>query len=48
MNPENVWRRVLLALSMGGLFAGATLLSGGVCGGGGGMGYESQPVVPGK
>lgn len=42
MKSEGAWRKVVLALSVAGLFVGATLLSGGKCGGGGsGMGYAS-------
>lgn len=45
MKSEKTLRRIRLALSIAGLFAGATLLSAGHCGGGGGGGggYFIQP-----
>jgi hypothetical protein len=44
MKSEITLRRIRLALSIAGLFVGATLLSAGHCGGGGGGGgYFIQP-----
>lgn len=48
MRPDNALRKVLLALSIAVLFAGATCLSDGMCGGGGGGGYRSSPSIAGK
>ena len=48
MMPGNAMRKALLAFSIVGIAAGATFLSDGMCGGGGGGHYESQPTVAAK
>jgi hypothetical protein len=40
MNPVDLRARLMLTVYLGAIFAGASFLSGGMCGGGGGH-YES-------
>jgi hypothetical protein len=46
MRPGDVIRAAMLALSVVGVFAGATLLGGGGCGGGGGGGMSVPQSLP--
>ena len=48
MREGNIRDKVILALSIAGVFAGALFLSGGMCGGGGGSHYQISGSLTGR